>query len=309
MDREITVPHIEQPTRLDKFLVQELGSGWSRTFIQQAIKNNAIKVNEKKVTVHHFLKEGDVIMVGVITPEVRTELEPQAKVPWKLIKETNDFLIIEKPTGVIVHPAPGINEPTLIEGLLSKYPELKDVGDDPMRPGIVHRLDRDVSGLMVVARNQNMFDYLKRLFKEREITKKYFALVVGHLNQPDGVINFPLARSRNKHGKMAARAKSDSDTREAVTKFELIKLYQPASLLKIEIETGRTHQIRAHLAALGYPIVGDNLYRPKKLNFKATPERLFLHATELSFVDQNGENQTFTSPLPQELNDFLNKLS
>lgn len=308
MNRTITVPHLTEHTRLDKFLTQEL-LGLSRSFIQHAIKNGDIKVNNKKVTVHNFLKEGDAITVDVIAPEAHSELKPQTKVPWQLVKETNDYLIIEKPAGIVVHPAPGISEPTLIEGLLSKYPELKEVGDDPMRPGIVHRLDRDVSGLMVVARNQNMFNYLKQLFKEREITKKYLALVIGHLNQPDGVINFPLARSRNKHGKMAARSKSDNDTRDAITKFELINLYQPASLLKIEIETGRTHQIRAHLAALGYPIVGDKLYRPKKLNFKATPERLFLHATELSFVDQNGEEQIFTSPLPKELNDFLNKLS
>lgn len=308
MNRTITVPHLTEHTRLDKFLTQEL-LGLSRSFIQHAIKNGDIKVNDKKTSVHHFLKEGDIIIVDVIVPKIHSELTPQTKIPWQLIKETSDYLIIEKPAGVVVHPASGINEPTLIEGLLSKYPELKEVGDDPMRPGIVHRLDRDVSGLMVVARNQGMFNYLKQLFKERDITKKYLALVVGHLNQPDGVINFPLARSNNKHGKMAARSKSDNDTREAITKFELIKLYQPASLLKIEIETGRTHQIRAHLAALGYPIVGDKLYRPKKLNFKATPERLFLHAAELSFLDQNGERQTFTSTLPQELNDFLNKLS
>jgi 23S rRNA pseudouridine1911/1915/1917 synthase len=309
MNRNITVPHLTEPTRLDKFLVQELGSGWSRTFIQHAIKEGMVKVNGKKVPIHHFLKEGEIITLSELASPVTAQITPSAEVEFKILASTPEFIIVDKPSGLVVHPALGVKEPTLIEGLLSKYPELKEVGDDPMRPGIVHRLDRDVSGLIIVARNQNMFDYLKQLFKERNITKKYLALVVGHLNQPDGVIDFPLARSNQKHGKMAARSKSDSDTREAITKFELIKLYQPASLLKIEIETGRTHQIRAHLAALGYPIVGDKLYRPKKLNFKATPERLFLHATELSFVDQNGENQTFTSPLPQELNDFLNKLS
>jgi 23S rRNA pseudouridine1911/1915/1917 synthase len=289
-------------------LVEKLAT-LSRSFIQQAIKAGKVLLNGKQVPVHHFLKTGEVVTIDVVEPEATRALSPAPNVPWKLVAETADYLVVEKPAGVVVHPAAGVHDPTLVEGMLAKYPELVGVGDDASRPGIVHRLDRDVSGLMVVARTPEMFQHLKDQFQARTITKEYLGLVVGRVAQEEGTINFPLARSKSKHGKMAARPESSGDTREAITHYEIVSTYQQTTLLRISLETGRTHQIRAHLAALGYPLVGDDLYHPKKLNFKATPGRLFLHAATLGFTDREGKRQMFTSALPAELDQFLHKLS
>jgi len=311
MNKEIIVPHLEHPTRLDKFLVQELGSGWSRTVIQQAIKDGTIKVNGKKVPVHHFLKMGEIIALSDLaaTKATAVQISPNAEVEFKVAADTPEFIIIDKPSGLVVHPAQSLHEPTLADGLVARYPELLKVGEDPLRPGIVHRLDREASGLMIVARTPAMFAYLKNEFQEHRVHKQYQALVVGQINQPNGTINFPLARSRSQSGKTAARPQADEDTRPAITHYEVLKRFQQTTLLSITIETGRTHQIRAHLQALGYPLVGDKLYSNKKIGFKNTPERLFLHATELSFTDQSGIKHTFTSQLPIELQNFLNTLS
>ncbi len=307
MKQDFPVPELTGPTRLDKFLVQKL-TRLSRSFIQHAIKAGKVLLNGKRVPVHHFLKPGEVVTVDVAEPETPHALTPAPEVAWKLIAETPDYLVVEKPAGVVVHPAAGVHEPTLVEGLLAKYPELAGVGDDPTRPGLVHRLDRDVSGLMVVARTPEMFQCLKEQFQTRTITKQYLALVVGRVTQEEGTINFPLARSRSKHGKMAARPESSGDTHEAITHYEVVQHFQQATLLQVTLETGRTHQIRAHLNALGYPLVGDPLYHPKHLNFRATPGRLFLHAAKLAFNDLTGEHQVFESQLPPELNEFLAKL-
>ncbi|MDP3986370.1 MAG: RluA family pseudouridine synthase [Candidatus Veblenbacteria bacterium] len=305
----VTVPQLERPTRLDHFLVGKLGPGWSRSAIQRATKQGGVLVNGKRVPVHHFLKTGEVITLPESAPPRAPQLAPNADVSYRLVSETPQYLIIDKPTGLVVHPAPGVHEPTLVDGLLARYPELTSVGEDPIRPGIVHRLDREVSGLMVVARTQDAYQHLKQQFQERAVQKTYTALVIGRVLNPSGTINFPLARSRRQHGKIAARASGDEDTREAITHYTVKKTYQQATLLSVTLETGRTHQIRAHLAALGYPIVGDTLYRPATLSFKATPSRIFLHAGTLAFTDPVGQLQTFTSPLPKKLQDFLDSLS
>jgi len=303
----ITVPQLSEPTRLDKYLLAEL-PGWSRTALQQAIKDGKIKVNQKNIPPHHFLKAGEVIDINVEkTLPVPTQ-KPYSDINFKIIKETDDYVVIEKPSGLVVHPAPGVKETTIIESLLKKYPEIADVGDDKTRPGVVHRLDRDVSGLLVVARTNKMFESLKQQFQERKVHKIYTALVIGKLTKPSGTINFPIAKSKEQHGKMVSRPQADDKTREAVTHFEVIKNYQQATLLKITLETGRTHQIRTHLSALGYPLVGDKLYHPKKMNFKANPGRIFLHATELAFSDLENNWQTFSSPLPEILTNFLKQL-
>jgi 23S rRNA pseudouridine1911/1915/1917 synthase len=310
MTHSIVVPNLEQPMRLDKFLVQELGAGWSRTAIQHAIEQGGVKVNGKKVAVHHFLKQGEEITVDPMAqPPKQLAAVPNASVQFTVIEESPDFIVIEKPAGLTVHPAPGVNDPTLAAGLLARFPELSGVGEDKLRPGIVHRLDREVSGLMIVARTQTMYEHLKQQFMDRTIDKTYAALVIGHMVNPSGTITFPLARSKRNHGKVAARAASDEDTREAVTHYVVEKQYQQVALLSVTIETGRTHQIRAHLAAIDHPIVGDQLYRPKSLSFKAAPGRIFLHAVSLAFTDLSGERRSFSSPLPPELQDFLKRLS
>ena len=306
MKKNITIPVLETPTRLDKFLTKELVD-ISRTYIQQAIRDGKVTVNDKPIAPHYFLKTGDIIKLNLTAPKTPI-VKPDKKVKFNIIAQTDDFLVIDKPEGLVVHPAPGINESTLIDGLLALYPDIRSVGDDPTRPGIVHRLDRDVSGIMVVARSQNMFNNLKKQFKDRTIHKEYTALVTGEVQQPSGRIDFPLARSKSQHGKIAARPRGhDGDA--AITEFTVIKHVSPQTLLNITILTGRTHQIRAHLAAFGYPLLGDKIYKPNKGKMTKKINRLFLHAHTLEFTDLAGRPQKFTSPLPKNLSDYLATLS
>lgn len=309
MKRTITAPKFESPTRLDKFLVAELGTSWSRSAIQRAIEHGDVTVNGKHAPVHHFLKPGDTISLTLTdeAPE-HPKLIPNANVTFGIIHETPDYIIINKPAGLVVHPAPGVHEPTLVDGLVIKFPELSQIGEDPIRPGIVHRLDREVSGLMVIARTAQTFSHLKNAFALRQVDKRYTALVIGKLPKLEGTINFPLSRGHGRRGRMAALPETTSNSREAITHFTVRQQFQQVALLDVMIETGRTHQIRAHLAALGYPIVGDHLYRPKALAFKASPGRIFLHSSSLSFVDLGGKIQKFECPLPTELASFLKTL-
>lgn len=309
MSQTITVPQLEGRVRLDKFLLQELGSSWTRSSVQRAIEHGEARVNGKRVPVHHFLKSGEIISLD-LSPVTHDEpkLKPDSTIVFGVIHEAPDFIVVDKPSGLVVHGAPGMNEPTLADGLVARYPELTHVGTDPLRPGIVHRLDRDVSGILVVARTPAMFQHLTAAFADRQVDKQYVALVIGRLAQTQGTINFPLSRAAGHRGRIAARPATGDDTREAITHYVVRQQFQQTALLDVSIETGRTHQIRAHLAALGYPIVGDQVYRPKQLNFKASPGRIFLHAAQLSFIDLTGTKQTFASPLPEALTNFLSTL-
>lgn len=308
MSDRIIIDDINKNERLDKVLVK-LWPELSRSLIQQAIKRGEILVNCKKAPVHHFLKLGEeIIWQNIPVNNKKIQAQAATNVKYEVIKETDDYLIINKPAGLVVHPGEGTNEPTLAEGLMNDYPEIAKVGDDPVRPGIVHRLDKEVSGLMMVARHQEAFDYFKTQFQKRLILKEYLALVVGNVSTPSGVIDFPLARSKKHHNKMAAKAEANDKTRDAITHYEVAKHYQQTTLLKIKLETGRTHQIRAHLNALGYPLVGDQLYRPKKVNFKTNPGRIFLHSFHLGFYDLSSTWVEYKIDLPKELDSFLKKL-
>lgn len=239
----------------------------------------------------------------------------------KIIDETPNFLVIEKPAGLLVHPTVHHEGPTLVDKLVAHYPKIKKVGDDPERPGIVHRLDREVSGLMVVAKTPEMFEHLKQQFAGRTIHKEYIALVCGKLSKDEGKIDFVIARSR-RGGRMAARP-SSQDGREAKTHYEVIERFPNATLVRVMPETGRTHQIRAHFHALGHPLVGDRLYRTKKQRRKELQKfkdeetqmlgkqkitRLMLHATTLSFPDLEGKIKTFESSPPAEFLNFIKTL-
>lgn len=249
----------------------------------------------------------------VLTPELTPEI----------IADTPEYLVINKPAGLAVHAGGNIKEATLVDWLLAKYKKIKDVGDDPIRPGLVHRLDKEVSGLMVIAKTPASFDNLKNQFKERLITKEYTALVHGKIMSDCGTINFPITRSQEGY-KMAAlpagsealllrRHPKDRDqgnidswlkSRAALTEFEVLKRFVNYALLKVTIKTGRTHQIRVHFFALGYPLVGDPLYYTKKTeakNKKLHLGRIFLVADHLNFKDLKGNAQDFRIALPPEL--------
>lgn len=245
----------------------------------------------------------------------------------KIIYEDDDLLVIDKPSGLIVHGAPGIEEETLADLLLLKYPNLAEVGEDILRPGIVHRLDKDVSGLMVVAKNNKTFHHLKSQFKDRDVNKTYLALVHGVVSKDHDDINFPIKRAKDGY-KMAAlplnvdqlltrRSPRSRDkgniaghfkAREASTSFEVLKRYVNYSYLEINIKTGRTHQIRVHFLAYGHPLAGDDLYctrRTKQRNQKLNLGRVFLVASKLSFTDLQGEIKEFSLDLPKELKSSL----
>ncbi|MEI6288416.1 MAG: RluA family pseudouridine synthase [bacterium] len=314
-----------QGQRLDKFLT----NAWpekSRSQIQKNIKEGLILVNKKESAVHYFLKENDVVSVVTvkkINPEekIKTPTKPKATKKTKnelfkeikIIEDNDDFMIIEKPAGLLVHPTEKQENDTLVDWLLVKYPELKKIGEDPQRPAIVHRLDKDVSGLMVIPKNQDAFDYFKSQFKGRQLTKKYLALVEGEVEREEGEINFPIGRSKNKDGLYAAKPMSQKNDKDktALTRFKIAQRFKNYTLLEVEILTGRTHQIRVHLLAYGHPIVGDSLYLPRHKNIKVLKHplnRIFLHAFFLSFIDLKSQKQEFTSPLPETLNNFLKNL-
>jgi len=233
-------------------------------------------------------------------------------VKYTKIFENDEFVIINKPATLLVHGSDHIKEETLVDQLLVDYPELSKVGEDPARPGIVHRLDRLASGLMVVARTESSFENLKNQFKKRKTEKYYTTLVFGKIEADSAEINFPLKRS-TKGNKMAAmpstvNGERNEEGRNAITEFEVVKRFINYTLLKVKIKTGRTHQIRAHMAAYGNPIVGDEVYSTKKTrekNKKVNLGRIFLVADCLSFSDLKGERHTFKLDLPVELEDFL----
>ena len=237
-----------------------------------------------------------------------------------IIYEDKNFLAVNKPAGLLVHPTKlriqnaelRIKESTLTDWLLEKYSEIKNVGDAPeIRPGIVHRLDKDTSGIIIVARNQNYFDYLKNLFQKHQIKKEYLALVYGKLKSKKGIINKPIALKSGTTKRTIWKGKME---KEAITEYEVLKEFKHQisdkknkeeyfSLIKVSPKTGRTHQIRIHLSSIGHPIVGDSLYGPKKniLNLN----RQFLHAESLEFSLSSGKRIKIEADLPKDLQKII----
>lgn len=223
----------------------------------------------------------------------------------KIIYEDDKFLVVEKPAGLEVASEKNKEEPTLVDWLLKKYPAIAKVGPDPSRPGIVHRLDKNASGLLVVAKTEAAFENLINQFKTRQVKKEYTVLVHGEVTQDEGRIEFPIARANS--GRFAAMPLGTDAGRLAITEYEVVKRVKNFTLLLARIKTGRTHQIRVHFFALGYPVVGDKLYRSRKIKEPLLP-RLFLHASKIGFNNLNGEWREFESALPEELKFFLDSL-
>ncbi len=316
--------------RLDIFLVEKLPL--SRSQIQKIIKNGEVTIDGQKPSVHQFLKTGQTIALSnkpstsirhfdpptggeksislkQISRSYATRNDPERKIVKKfaLIAATGDYLIVYKPAGIVVHPDANHQGDSLIEQIVKRYPAIKKIGDDPTRPGVVHRLDKEVSGVMIIARSQKMFNHLKRQFAERLIKKQYVALIHGRLTPDEGIINFPIGRSVD-GGHMAARsAKAGGKT--ALTNYEVIKHYINFSLVNFWPQTGRMHQIRVHAKALGHAIVGDELYAIKKQKPLKTPlGRIFLQAIKLEFFDLDNKRQSYDCPLDAELKNYLPKI-
>jgi len=285
--------------RLDKY-VSERCSELSRTQTQKIISSGYIKVNDCVAKASLSLSVGDRIRV-IIPPTAPTPLSPEA-IPLSIIYEDDDLLVIDKPAGLIVHPAPGHPSHTLVNAILSHFPHLADISDSP-RPGIVHRLDKDTSGVMLVAKNNKSQLNLAEQFRTHSVAKAYLVLVKGHLTPEDGIIEAPLGRDPRNRKRMAVVAETRG--KEASTQYHVVEYINNCTLLEVRPQTGRTHQIRVHLSAIGFPVVGDGTYGAKSPYLS----RQFLHASYLGFKHPStGESVEFTSQLPPDLEKALQEI-
>lgn len=286
-------------TRCDRWLSGALGI--SRSAAQRLLKEGRVMLDDEPAIAHQLVHAGEYISVSL-----PTVLEQHRLLIPTVVEETDDFLVLEKPSGLLVHPTPRARETTLTEWLVERMPAIQDVGD-PGRPGIVHRIDRDVSGLLVVAKTQDFFSWIQSQFRERHVQKQYIVLVIGEVKNDEGLIDFPIARSERRRGRMAARPVG-AEGKSARTRYSVRARYQHGTLLDVQIETGRTHQIRAHLFSIGHPIVGDPLYRAKNPPHLPPLERPFLHASQLAFLDLSQTLHEYHSHLPPLLQAYLDAL-
>ena len=286
-----------QNGRLDK-ACSEIFSDYSRSQIKQLLDGGNITVNGKTEKAKYKVKSGDVIRLE--EPETKTlELRPE-NIPLDIVYEDDDVIVINKPQGMVVHPAPGHDDHTLVNALLYHCP-LSTI-NGTFRPGIVHRIDKDTSGLLMVAKNDKAHRSLAKQLKDKTNIREYVALVHGKIAEDEGTINAPIGRSLKDRKKQAVV----KDGRNAVTHFEVLKRYRDYTLVKCILETGRTHQIRVHMKYIGHPLVGDPLYGPKK-TIKGNGQ--FLHAGKLGFVHPTtGKLLIFEAPLPKIFQECLEKL-
>jgi len=301
-EREKTIFYVgEDKIRIDTYLTREEILP-SRSQVQNLITQGKIKVNNNLIKPSYLLKNGDKI--DLYLPEVK-ELEIKAEeIPLDIIYEDEYLIVINKPPGMIVHPAGKIRSGTLVNALLYHCQgSLSGIGGI-IRPGIVHRLDKNTSGIMVVAKNDFAHLDLSRQIKNRQITKKYIALVYGKVENESGIIDAPIGRSLRDRKKMAV---IEGKSRAALTKFKVLKRFLDYTLLEIEIYTGRTHQIRVHLSFIGYPVVGDKVYSRKKQVLDIN--RQALHSYILGFVHPFIKRyMEFHAPLPNDMQKLINYL-
>ena len=287
----------DQSERLDKFLT---GLGlFKRSYIQQLISQNLISVNKKNVIKNGFkLKNGDLIVIDESSYVSNSKIN---LIPWeksniiKVIKESEDYLILNKPTGVVVHP--GINnwEKTLANALVAEYKDLDILIEN--RPGIVHRLDKDTSGVIIISKNAKFTDFIQKQFQQKTIKKVYIAFLKGRLSYSNGIIDAPVGKNLNNVKKLVI---DGNNAKDAITKFKVLKRYDDFSLVAFYPQTGRTHQLRVHADYIKNPVLNDPIYNS---DFNEDPSNTFgqyLHAYKISFKDFEGNEKTFKSDIPKE---------
>jgi 23S rRNA pseudouridine1911/1915/1917 synthase len=300
-DIHLTFSETHRTIRLDHYLVQTL-SGLSRSQITASIKSGTLLVNDVRAKAGTRLKQGDVI-TGYIPERIADQRPEPQRVAFDVLYEDDFLLAIAKPPGLVVHPGSGNQDKTLINGLLHAYPEIAGIGDES-RPGIVHRLDKDTSGVMLIARKKAVHRYLSKSFKDRQIDKCYLALVNKTPVQSSGRVNASIGRHPVNRQKMAVREKGG---RHAATSWKIKEHFVNFSLLEIIIETGRTHQIRVHMAHIGHPVAGDVLYGPQ--SGAACFPRQMLHAWKISFNHpQSQARLTIEAPLVEDFQLILDEM-
>ncbi|ALD66666.1 RluA family pseudouridine synthase [Spiroplasma cantharicola] len=287
--------------RLDKFLTEYLKEEYdfSRSYVQKLIESKDVLVNNQEVSVKHNLLSGDVIKMNFKEPS-EMEAKPE-DIDFEIVYQDKDLLIVNKPNGLVVHPAAGNPTGTLVNGLLFKVKDLSSIGG-VLRPGIVHRLDKMTTGLMIVAKNDKTHKSLTNMLANNEIHKEYIALVHGVIEPNAGKINAPIGRHKGDRKKMTT---TDINSKHAITNFTVLERYEKHTKISCVIETGRTHQIRVHMAYIKHPVVGDPLYA-----FKEDMKEEFgqyLHAYRLTFNHPiTNEKLDLISDLPKEFNDKIN---
>ena len=300
----------DEGVRLDAYLATQI-DGWSRARLQRLIDDQDVLVNGRSVKSSYKLRVGDEIEVE-LTPGPSASFAPE-NIPLDVVYEDEHLVVVNKPAGLVVHPAAGIDSGTLANALAYRFQQLSATGG-AIRPGIVHRLDKDTSGLMVVAKTEQAHENLSDQFRARTVFKRYVALVYGVVKQLQGRIEQPIARDPRNRTRMAVVPGG----REALSLYTVRRQLDVFTLVDVELKTGRTHQIRVHLAWLKHPVVGDALYSGGRENSVQDPQRRaqirklsrqFLHAEELAFSHPaTGERLQFVAPLPPELASFLERL-
>ena len=289
----------EQGIRIDKIIsnIEDL----SRTAIQRMIEEGNILVNGEKVKTSYKVVEGDLISIQ--DEELQeTDLVPQ-DIPLNIIYEDDDILIINKEKGMVVHPGAGNPDGTLVNAIMAKCKDsLSGIGGK-IRPGVVHRIDKDTSGLVIIAKNDKTHIDISEQIKNREVEKIYLALVRGNIKENEAVINMPIGRSSKDRKKMAV----DKKGKEAITEFKVLERYNGFTYVEVKIKTGRTHQIRVHMAEIGYPIVGDEVYSNGRNPFDVKGQ--MLHAARLGFIHPTTKEKViFEAPLPEYFQEILKLL-
>ena len=299
MNKLIIVDEDTTKKRIDAYLSEK--EEYSRMAIQRLINDGKIIVNGKKIKASYKVQNGDKIKIEEEKPK---EIELKAQnIPLEVLYEDNDIIVVNKPKGMVVHPANGNPDGTLVNAIMAICKDsLSGIGGE-IRPGIVHRLDKNTSGAIIIAKNDKAHIALSNQLKNHEIKKTYFALVRGIVKESNATINMPIARSKNDRKKMAV----DKNGKEAITHFKVLERFDDCTLLEVNIETGRTHQIRVHLSHIGYPIIGDDVYSNGKNRWNVKGQ--CLHAKSLDFKHPiTGKQIHIEAPLPKYFTDILKEL-
>lgn len=296
-----TVSEEQAGLRLDKFL-SEQQIGLTRSLAEKYITEGCVKLAEKPLSKSYRVEAGDVLTAEIPEPKPLDVL-PEA-IPLDIVYEDSDLLVVNKPKGMVVHPAPGNYTGTLVNALLAYCGDTLSGINGVIRPGIVHRIDKDTSGLLIVAKNDFAHKHLAEQIKVHSFTRIYEAVVHGNLKEDSGTVDEPIGRHPVDRKKMAV---TEKNSRNAVTHFQVLLRYQGFTHVRLKLETGRTHQIRVHMAYLGHPVAGDPVYGPKKP--AAGLQGQCLHARVIGFVHpRTGQYMEFTSDLPAYFTEFLGKL-
>ena len=295
--------------RLDRFVADRFPD-ISRAYIQELIGRGLVQVNGKRVRKGEVVSEGDNVTVdSFILPQER-RIDPNPEIPLDIVWKSDDFLVINKPAGLPTHPNDYKDRHSLANALIAHFPIAQGVGDDALRPGIVHRLDTDTSGLLLVALTESTFRQLRKLFDERKVKKKYLALVLGEV-RTKGRVDTPVAHHPKNPRKMIVAKPGvtvRSQVREAVTEYEPLEKFKGYTLLVVQTKSGRMHQVRVHLSSIGHPLAGDRIYQTPKdrQTDRSELKRHFLHASEIAFpLPSSNRVKTFTVSLPSELEALL----